>query len=93
MRSVSQWSVGIKKNENSILHAYYHLIDSSQHYLYIENQFFASRPFDQGERKECLHALSTTVKNWITFHIRKRIERAYYQKEKFRVFVFIPLLP
>ena len=29
----------------------------------------------------------------IAYHIRKRIERAYQQKEKFRVFVFIPLLP
>jgi phospholipase D1/2 len=29
----------------------------------------------------------------IAYHIRKRIERAYSNNEKFRVFVFIPLLP
>ena len=93
LRSASKWSVGIQKKENSILQAYYHLIEHSQHYLYIENQFFVSRPFNEEERKECPHALSDIVENSIAFYIRKRIERAYYDKEKFRVFVFIPLLP
>ena len=32
-----------------------------------------------------------TVNNEIAFRIRKRIERAYFAKEKFRVFIFIPL--
>ena len=93
LRSASKWSVGIQKKENSILQAYYHLIEHSQHYIYIENQFFVSRPFNEEERKECPHALSDIVENSIAFYIRKRIERAYYDKEKFRVFVFIPLLP
>ena len=93
LRSASKWSVGIGKKENSILKGYYKLIDNSQHYLYIENQFFVSRAFNEEERAECDHALSDVVENLIALHIRKRIERAYYNKEKFRVFVFIPLLP
>ena len=93
LRSASKWSVGIGKKENSILQAYYQLIDSAKHYLYIENQFFVSRAFDEEERADCAYSLSDVVENLIAYHIRKRIERAYYNKEKFRVFVFIPLLP
>ena len=93
LRSASKWSVGIGKKENSILQGYYQLIDNAKHYLYIENQFFVSRSFNEEEREECEYALSDVVENLIAYHIRKRIERAYLAKEKFRVFVFIPLLP
>ena len=93
LRSASKWSVGIGKKENSILQGYYQLIDNSKHYLYIENQFFVSKSFNEEEREECDYALSDVVENLIAYHIRKRIERAYSAKEKFRVFVFIPLLP
>ena len=93
LRSASKWSVGIGKKENSILQGYYHLIDNAKHYLYIENQFFVSRAFNDEEMAECEYALSDVVENFIAYHIRKRIERAYHAGEKFRVFVFIPLLP
>ena len=93
LRSASKWSLGIKKKENSILEGYYKLIDNAKHYLYIENQFFISRSFNEEEKKECKYKLSEVVENLIAFHIRKRIEKAYYNKENFRVFVFIPLLP
>ena len=93
LRSASKWSVGVKKKENSILQAYYKLIENSKHYLYIENQFFVSRAFNEEEMAECEYALSDVVENRIAYYIRKRIERAYYAKEKFRVFIFIPLLP
>ena len=93
LRSASKWSLGIKKKENSILEGYYKLIDNAKHYLYIENQFFISRSFNEEEKKECKYELSEVVENLIAFHIRKRIEKAYYNKENFRVFVFIPLLP
>ena len=93
LRSACKWSVGIGKKENSILQAYYQLIDNAKHYIYIENQFFVSRSFNEEERDECDYALSDVVENLIAYHIRKRIERAYLAKEKFRVFVFIPLLP
>ena len=94
LRSVSEWSIGTKKKEKSILNAYYRLIDNSKHYLYIENQFFISCSFDKEEKEECgNNAISDKVKNLIAFHIKKRIERAYLSNEKFRVFIFIPLLP
>ena len=93
LRSASKWSVGVNKKENSILQGYYSLIDNAKHYLYIENQFFVSRAFNSEERDDCEYALPDVVENMIAYHIRKRIERAYQQKEKFRVFVFIPLLP
>ena len=93
LRSACKWSAGIGKKENSILQGYYHLIDNSKYYLYIENQFFVSKSFSEEERKDCSHSLSDIVENLIAYHIRKRIERAYINKEKFRVFVFIPLLP
>ena len=93
LRSASRWSVGIKEKENSILQGYYKLIDNAKHYLYIENQFFVSRAFNEEEKNECEYSLSDIVENLIAFRIRKRIEKAYYNKEKFRVFVFIPLLP
>ena len=93
LRSASKWSVGISKKENSILQGYYKLIDNAQHYLYIENQFFVSRSFNEEEREDCEYSLSDVVENLIAYHIRKRIERAYIAKEKFRVFIFIPLLP
>ena len=93
LRSACKWTAGIGKKENSILQGYYHLIDNSKHYLYIENQFFVSKSFSEEERRECRYSLSDVVENLIAYHIRKRIERAYLNKEKFRVFVFIPLLP
>ena len=93
LRSACKWSAGIGKKEKSILQGYYHLIDNSKHFLYIENQFFVSRAFSEEERKECNYSLSDVVENLIAYHIRKRIERAYLNNEKFRVFVFIPLLP
>ena len=40
LRSVGEWSLGLKTKENSILEAYYQLIENSKHYIYIENQFF-----------------------------------------------------
>ena len=86
LRSVGGWSLGIKVPENSILEAYYKLIDHSKHYIYIENQFFISRSFE-GENKQYL------VENKIAFHLVNRILKAYKNKEKFRVYVFIPLLP
>ena len=50
LRSVSNWSAGlIKKDENSILKAYYELIDNAKHYIFIENQFFISKSYTDEE--------------------------------------------
>ena len=93
LRSACYWSVGVTIPEHSILNAYYHLIDTSEHYIYIENQFFVSKSFTEEERKKCKNATSQVVENEIALHIRNRIERAYKNKEKFHVYIFIPLLP
>jgi phosphatidylserine/phosphatidylglycerophosphate/cardiolipin synthase-like enzyme len=50
LRSAAEWSVGLdRKIENSILKAYYDLIDNSKHYILIENQFFVSKSFTDDE--------------------------------------------
>uniref|UniRef100_A0A4W4FP23 Phospholipase n=1 Tax=Electrophorus electricus TaxID=8005 RepID=A0A4W4FP23_ELEEL len=79
LRSVDRWSAGTC--EASILDAYIHTIENSQHYIYIENQFFIS----------C--ADEKSIHNTIGDAIVKRILRAHRCKQKYRVFVVIPLLP
>ena len=95
LRSVDEWCTGMDQVENSILKAYYSLIENSKHYIFIENQFFVSKSYDKTEEDSDAgqKSISSIVKNEIALRIRKRIERAYLAKEKFRVFIFIPLLP
>jgi phospholipase D1/2 len=92
LRSSCDWSAGIKK-EDSILQAYIKLIRESEHCIYIENQFFVSRPYDEEDANNCPETLSNVVKNTIAYEIRQRILRAYKEGKKFRVIIFIPLLP
>ncbi|XP_061753645.1 phospholipase D1 isoform X3 [Nerophis ophidion] len=79
LRSADRWSTGTC--ENSILNAYVHTIENSEHYIYIENQFFISCADDK------------TVYNGIGDAIVNRILRAYREQKKYRVYVVIPLLP
>ena len=88
LRSVGEWSMGLKVPENSILKAYYQLIDHAKHYLFIENQFFISRSFNEDNNNK-----QYLVENKIALHIVNRILKAYRNKEKFRVYIFIPLMP
>ncbi|XP_021326023.1 phospholipase D1 [Danio rerio] len=81
LRSASDWSAGIKYHEESIHTAYVNAIEHSQHYIYIENQFFIS----------C--ADSKVVHNRIGDAIAKRIIKAYRDGKKYRVYVVTPLLP
>ncbi|KAM6977321.1 phospholipase D1 [Aplochiton taeniatus] len=81
LRSASDWSAGIKYHEESIHNAYVHVIERSQHYIYIENQFFIS----------C--ADGKHVLNKIGDAIAERIIRAYREGKKYRVYVVTPLLP
>uniref|UniRef100_A0A4W5JSW7 Phospholipase n=1 Tax=Hucho hucho TaxID=62062 RepID=A0A4W5JSW7_9TELE len=81
LRSASDWSAGIKYHEESIHNAYVHAIKNSQHYIYIENQFFIS----------C--ADNRHVFNKIGDAIAERIIQAYKEGKKFRVYVVTPLLP
>ena len=93
LRSSSEWSAGLRTTENSILQGYYELIENSKHYIYIENQFFVSKSWTDEEKKKCEHSISDIVQNQIAYFLRLRIEKAYRDKEKFRVYVFLPLLP
>jgi len=81
VRSGSFWSCGTRTVEHSIQNAYIHMIDSAQHFIYIENQFFISIADD------------STIKNGIADALYRRIIRANINKEKFRVYVVLPLIP
>ncbi|XP_062841509.1 phospholipase D1 [Trichomycterus rosablanca] len=81
LRSAADWSAGIKRHEESIHNAYVHVIGNSQHYIYIENQFFIS----------C--ADNKLVYNKIGDAIAQRIIKAYRDGKKYRVYVITPLLP
>ena len=93
LRSVGKWSIGKVITERSILEGYYKLIDNAKHYIYIENQFFITKPFSETERNDSGLYLNNIVKNEIGLHLRARIERAYEEKANFKVFICIPLLP
>lgn len=82
LRSVSNWSAGTSRTENSIHKAMINLIRSAKHYIYIENQFFISLIDDN------LH-----VKNEIATCLFERILKAANDKENFKVYIFIPLIP
>uniref|UniRef100_A0A4W6G1F4 Phospholipase n=1 Tax=Lates calcarifer TaxID=8187 RepID=A0A4W6G1F4_LATCA len=81
LRSASDWSAGIKYHEESIHNAYVHAIQNSQHFIYIENQFFIS----------C--ADNRHVFNKIGDTIAERIIKAYREGKRYRVYVVTPLLP
>ena len=86
LRSVSSWSIGIKKTEASIVDAYIEAISNAEHYVYIENQFFISQTKTHIGNEDI-------VKNRIAEALYRRIIRAYRNQQTFRVFVLIPLLP
>ena len=93
LRSACSWSIGKTITEHSILEGYYKLIDNSKHYIYIENQFFVTKPYSEEERRNSGLNLNRLVENEIGLHIRSRIERAYEERSNFKVFICIPLLP
>ncbi|XP_033107848.1 phospholipase D1-like [Anneissia japonica] len=81
LRSIGSWSCGMKYTEDSIQRAYVHAIQTAEHYIYIENQFFISLIDD------------TEVTNQIASALYQRIVKAYREKATFRVYVVLPLLP
>ncbi|KAM7299428.1 phospholipase D2 isoform X2 [Ixodes scapularis] len=82
LRSASSWSTGIQTVETSIHSAYIDAIMNSKHFIYIENQFFIT--LEQG---------NPYVENRIGEALFQRILKAYRNKENFRVYVVMPLLP
>lgn len=81
LRQLSEWSGSHGELEASILAAYINLIQTSQHYIYIENQFFISSLAGNG------------ITNEVAFHLLERIRKAIREKEVFRVIILIPCNP
>lgn len=83
-RSSCAWSIGYQnKTEHSILTAYCKLIEESEHFVYIENQFFISSCEWEG----------TKIENTIGDALVARIIQAHEQDEDWRAVILIPLMP
>ncbi|KAL8725552.1 MAG: hypothetical protein Q9166_007275 [cf. Caloplaca sp. 2 TL-2023] len=84
LRSATAWSIGTPDTtECSILNAYVHMIQQSEHFVYIENQFFVS---------SCEMA-GTKIENTIGDALVDRIIRAAKNNEAWRAVILIPLMP
>ncbi|KAK0269983.1 Phospholipase D1 [Friedmanniomyces endolithicus] len=84
LRSCSSWSMGTpNKVEHSIMDAYCHLIRTSEHFVYVENQFFISSCTVEG----------TPIHNQIGNAIVERAVRAAENGEKWQACLVIPLMP
>lgn len=75
--------MGLHQNETekSIQNAYLELIKNSQHYVYIENQFFVS------------NTSGKPVCNRVAEALAERLLRAADNNEDFKLILFLPLLP
>lgn len=82
VRSVSRWSIGTQTDEISIHNAYVDLIANSEHFIYIENQFFITST-----------GSSLPILNRIGKAIFDRIMKAFKEGNKFKAFLLLPLLP
>ncbi|KAI9737323.1 MAG: hypothetical protein M1835_003274, partial [Candelina submexicana] len=82
MRSCAKWSHGVS-TEHSIADAYISVIQDSEHFIYIENQFFITATSDRQK----------PVKNKIGNAIVERILRAARAGEKYKVIVMMPAVP
>jgi phospholipase D1/2 len=82
LRSCTTWSNGTPL-EHSIQNAYIDVIRNSQHFVYIENQFFITATGDQQK----------PVKNLIGQAIVERILRAARNNQKYKIIVVIPSVP
>ncbi|KAI4124813.1 MAG: hypothetical protein LQ347_005583 [Umbilicaria vellea] len=84
LRSCSWWSMGTPdKTECSIMNAYIKMIEQSDHFVYIENQFFISSCEVEGTR----------IENLIGDALVERIIRASQKGEEWRAVIVIPLMP
>lgn len=82
LRSSAKWSNGTPV-EKSVQNAYIDVIEKSQHFVYIENQFFITATGDK----------QRPVKNLIGKALVDRILRAAGNGEKYKVIVIIPAVP
>ena len=83
-RSAGPWSLNTPKTvEHSIQNAYLKTIQLSEHFIYIENQFFVTSTAAQG-----VH-----IENSIGLALVERIVRAHREGQPWRAVIVIPLTP
>ena len=82
VRSCTKWSHGVP-TQHSIADAYISIIQNSQYFVYIENQFFITATTDAQK----------PIKNKIGAAIVERILRAARAGEKYKVIVIMPAVP
>lgn len=83
LRSASDWSLGLIDTEHSIMNAYCKMIEESEHFVYIENQFFITST----------ETMNVKIINKIGDAIVERAVRAYRNNESWRCVILIPLMP
>ena len=84
LRSAGDWSLGLREGtEHSIQSAYVKLIEESEHFVYMENQFFITST----------ETLNTRVVNHIGDALVDRIIRAHQNDEEWQCCILIPLMP
>ncbi|GMM34089.1 phospholipase D [Saccharomycopsis crataegensis] len=83
LRSSGYWSLGLKEVEHSIQNAYLKLIETSEHFVYIENQFFVTA---------CAWD-NVVIENRIGDALVDRIIRAHNEGKVWRAVIVIPLMP
>ncbi|KAE8233696.1 hypothetical protein CF326_g1260 [Tilletia indica] len=82
-RSAGPWSLGLNKVECSIQNAYLKAIQMSEHFVYIENQFFVTSTVVEG----------TKIENRIGDALVSRIIKAHREGTPWRAVIVIPLIP
>ncbi|PQE05717.1 phospholipase D protein [Rutstroemia sp. NJR-2017a BVV2] len=83
LRSASDWSLGLMETEHSIMNAYCKMIEESDHFVYMENQFFIT---------SC-ETMNVKIVNKIGDAIVERAIRAHQNGESWRCVILIPLMP
>ncbi|KAL4812173.1 hypothetical protein BDW67DRAFT_193964 [Aspergillus spinulosporus] len=82
VRSIGDWSNGVP-TESSLYNAYIDIITRSEHFVYLEQQFFITSTGDEVE----------TVWNRVAEAFVARILRAAREKKRYKVIVVLPALP
>ena len=84
LRSCGPWSMGLQeKTEHSIQNAYLKCIEQSEHFIYIENQFFITATCSE----------QSPIRNQIGGAIVERIIKAAKAGEKYKVIIALPSVP
>ena len=83
LRSAALWSLGLDEPETSIQNAYVKIIEDSEHFVYMENQFFVTST----------QAYNTKIVNRVGDALVDRIIRAYQNGDDWKCFILIPLMP